>query len=480
MTPDPEPAARRRKRSDAALNHAALIDAARRLLADDPAATMAEIAAAASVGRGTAYRHFPTRDDLIEAVRRQSRDDAVTNEDDYLRPPGEVGAVTPTPLSVPDVLNKVPPFQLGMQIVAEAQRLDGVSAAAIYLVDLDGASMQRLAGAESFPSKLSVPLAIGPEIPREGIEAARASIEKRLPGVTVAPLFLRGRALGVLLATGPGDDKLLDLAHEAAAAIALSDGYTDFNEIVRRTRDTSPAAEIQQNLLPPRIVRVGGAIFAGNVLPGYEVGGDWFDYTENPDCAWIGIADADGNGARAAGIAAVLLGAFRSARRRPSCNPVDAVRLMHTVLREVSMPGATASATIATWNAPSSTLTWITCGEIAPILIHRNGDLEPFASRYPALGAARFPRKLESNSITLTVGQRVVLASDGVLHRPTEDGEAFGIEGVRAAVAKAPDHSAPATLRAIEDAAREASVTPLQDDATLVVIAPSLLAGAST
>jgi hypothetical protein len=27
--------------------------------------------------------------------------------------------------------------------------------------------------------------------------------------------------------------------------------------------------------------RVGGATLAGNVLPGYEIGGDWFDYTEH-------------------------------------------------------------------------------------------------------------------------------------------------------------------------------------------------------
>ena len=158
MREDREPAAARRKRSDATFNHAALLGAARRLLAEDGSATMAEIAKAAGVGRGTAYRHFPTRERLIEAVRRQSRDDVTANEDDHLRAAGEVSGLAPSPLSVPDVLNKVPPFQLGMQIVAEAQRLDGVSAAAIYLVDLDGTSMQRLAGAESFPSRLAVEL----------------------------------------------------------------------------------------------------------------------------------------------------------------------------------------------------------------------------------------------------------------------------------------------------------------------------------
>ena len=41
------------------------------------------------------------------AMRRADSD-----EEDYLRPPGELANVTNTPLSVADVLNRVPPFQL--------------------------------------------------------------------------------------------------------------------------------------------------------------------------------------------------------------------------------------------------------------------------------------------------------------------------------------------------------------------------------
>jgi AraC-like DNA-binding protein len=140
-----EAAPERRRRSDAGLNRAKIIDAARRLLADDEDPSMGEIAAAAGLGRGTVHRHFSTRDDLMDAVRRQARDDADSDEEDYLRPPGELANVSNTPLSIADILNKVPPFQLGEQVVAEAQRLPGVSSAALYVVDLDGASMQRLA-----------------------------------------------------------------------------------------------------------------------------------------------------------------------------------------------------------------------------------------------------------------------------------------------------------------------------------------------
>ena len=280
----PAPARRRRQRSDAALNHAAILDSARRLLAEDADASMASIAQAAGLGRGTVHRHFATREELLRAVRRQARDDAESDAEDRLRPPGELAHSTPTPLSVADVLNKVPPYQLGEQIVAEAQRLPGVSSAALYVVDLDGATMQRLAGPATFPARVAVPLAVGPEIPREGITALRDVFEELLPAAVVAPLHLRGRAIGVLLAVGTVDDGVHDLAHEAAVALALAPTATRTSSTPCAARARrAPAAEIQQNLLPPRIARIGGALIAGNVLPGYEIGGDWFDYAENHD-----------------------------------------------------------------------------------------------------------------------------------------------------------------------------------------------------
>lgn len=46
----------------------AILDAAMTMLADHPAASMAEIAAAANVGRSTLHRYYPERSDLLRAV----------------------------------------------------------------------------------------------------------------------------------------------------------------------------------------------------------------------------------------------------------------------------------------------------------------------------------------------------------------------------------------------------------------------------
>lgn len=468
-----EAAPERRQRSDAALNRAKILDAARRLLADNEDPSMRDIAAAAGVGRGTVHRHFSTRDDLMDAVRRQARDDADSDEEDYLRPPGELANVTTTPLSIADVLNKVPPFQLGEQIIAEAQRLAGVSSAALYVVDLDGASMQRLAGAETFPAQITAPLAVGPEVPREGVAAIRAVFEELLPGATVAPLQLRGRAVGVLLAVGTVSDELRDLAYEAAIALSLAPSYTDYIDTVRRTRPTSPAAEIQQNLLPPRIARVGGATLAGNVLPGYEIGGDWFDYTENPRGTWIGIADSDGSGAAAAGIGAITLGAFRSTRREAS-DPAECLLAMHQVLLEIGDRATSSTATIGHWNAPASTFRWVTAGDEPPFRITAAGDLKPLdGDLHPPLGSRDFPDRLQTNETRLDKTERVLLLSDSF----TSSKHGLGLPAIARAVAKADDNAAPATLRAIEDQLRVVNPEQLDDDATIIVLAPSAMIG---
>jgi serine phosphatase RsbU (regulator of sigma subunit) len=470
-----EQATERRQRSDAALNRARILDAARRALADNADTSIRAIAAKAGVGRGTVHRHFPTREDLLEAVRRQARDDAESDEEDYLRPPGELAHVSNTPLSIADVLNKVPPFQLGEQIIAEAQRLPGISSAALYVVDLDGASMQRLAGAATFPAQVTVPLAVGPEVPREGVAAIRAVFEELLPGATVAPLQLRGRAIGLLLAVGTNSDQLRDLASEAAIALAQAPAYSDYIDTVRRTRPTSPAAEIQQNLLPPRITRVGGATLAGNVLPGYEIGGDWFDYTENPRGTWIGIADSTGIGAAAAGIGAVTLGAFRSIRREAS-DPAESLLAMHKVLLEIGEGAATSTATVGHWNAPASTFRWITAGEDPPFRVTADGEVVPLVGDlYPPLGSHDFPTHLHSNETRLAKAERLLLLSDSF----TDPAHGVGLPAISRAVAKADGNSAPATLRAIEDQMRAAKPEQLDDDATVVVLAPSGMMGDS-
>lgn len=77
MSSDSGPAARPYgRRADAERNRESVIDHAARLLSDDPGIGMGEIATASGIGRATIYRHFPTRELLIEAIVQRALNDA--------------------------------------------------------------------------------------------------------------------------------------------------------------------------------------------------------------------------------------------------------------------------------------------------------------------------------------------------------------------------------------------------------------------
>ncbi len=64
--------AQRKPRADAARNRELLLETAKTMFAaKGPSASLDEIAKAAGVGIGTLYRHFPTRDALVEQVYRK-------------------------------------------------------------------------------------------------------------------------------------------------------------------------------------------------------------------------------------------------------------------------------------------------------------------------------------------------------------------------------------------------------------------------
>ena len=70
----------REQRSDAARNHEALVRAATAAVhREGPRVSMATIAADAGVGIGTLYRHFPTREDLLNSLTHRSFEQVLSN-----------------------------------------------------------------------------------------------------------------------------------------------------------------------------------------------------------------------------------------------------------------------------------------------------------------------------------------------------------------------------------------------------------------
>ena len=454
------------RRADALRNRERILDAAERLFEQSPSATLADVAAAAGVARSTLHRRFASRDDLLAALRERPQDAAADRPTGAL-PTGRLGRERPVSLDAIQVFDVVPPPVLPEQLVAEAQRVAGVPVA-LYVLDIDGTHLLHMAGPKRLGQKIEAPLAIGPELDAHGLSTLRERLSD-LPAAEVYALWLRGRANGVLIAFGRPAEPLSELARQAAAAITLADRYTDAFALAQRRKQPKAAAEIQQSLLPPRIARVTGGEVAGNVLPSYEVAGDWFDMIENPDGIWVSVADGLGGSTRAAASSAVALGALR-ASRRIGAGIIEALVVMHQTLREMPGPRAEMTAVVARWDPATRRLDVANCGHVAPLIARGDGTIEHLEiPATPGLGGKARAKPVE-RSTSLAPGDRLVLVSDGVIN--SGKGKAgLGVEGLAEAVLRSQRGTGADTVREIHGAVLAAADGELSDDATAVCLA---------
>lgn len=347
-----------------------------------------------------------------------------------------------------------------------------MTSVALYLIDLEGTHLRRLAGSEEFPDSLAAPLAIGPELPREGLAPLRALIARELPGSALAPLSLRGRAPGVLLAVDAPADALTEPARQAAASLALAARYTDVfdrahaaGRPARRRRSSricshpasraSRAPASRETCCPA--TRSGAT---GSTMSRTATAAGWASPT-----AWGPEPPPQRSAPSPSG---------RSAKRKFTGDLHAATLAIHRAVREIAIADAFVNAIIARWHGPSSTFSWIACGGQSPLRIDARGDVAELPGvLHDALGLGAADRCFAIQRHRLAPGERLLLLSDGVLDRHTDGAGRFGLAGVTAALHGRPGASPAETFRALQDAILDRSLDPLEDDATIVVLAPN-------
>ncbi|WP_156028259.1 PP2C family protein-serine/threonine phosphatase [Candidatus Solirubrobacter pratensis] len=357
---------------------------------------------------------------------------------------------------------------LPARVIERIRALAGGGLAAIYLIDVEGVCLLRFAGDDGLPERLEAIGAVGPEFEAESSRQVRQQLVKTWPECTVAPLWVLGRAVGVLATTEAAGGALSELACAVAPAFELASGFTDVFERGRRRKRPSTAAEIQLELFPARIARLRGGQVVASVLPAYDVGGDWFDHAENPEGVWIATGDAMGKGVRAAAISAVSIGAFRTSRRQ-GAQPSECCLEMHRAVHDLDSH-AFLTAIVGLWRPTRDELAWANCGHLPPLLL-RNGTVRELRGEttYP-LGILDRERAIPSATIRVRSGDRMLIYSDGIVEARRRDGTRLGSDWLQRLLLQTAGLPASATVAAIERAVLDATDGEVADDATQVLL----------
>ena len=194
--------------------------------------------------------------------------------------------------------------------------------------------------------------------------------------------------LEVLFRQGPPTDQEREALHRYAGLVGhlvvIKGEYGDVFEFVRRRAPMSVAAELQWSLLPPTDVRHGGHRHLRPARTGIRGGGDSFDYAVNGDLAHFGLFDMMGHGLEAASLSSVVIGAYRSARRKLLDLPQTYAQIDRTLVELTGGERGFATGLLAELRLDEGVLRFISAGHLSPLML-REGKVVRASIARPAL-----------------------------------------------------------------------------------------------
>jgi Stage II sporulation protein E (SpoIIE) len=267
-----------------------------------------------------------------------------------------------------------------------------------------------------------------------------------------------------------------DVDHVRAAAVLLgyvvnaADRWTDEFHVTRRREEMSVPAEMQWGQLPLAAFSSPDVSVAGALEPAYDVGGDTFDYACDVGRLSAGVFDCMGHGLTAARLSAFGVATYRNARRRG-----DGIGAQGAAIHDALRPGFDREGYM------TAIIVEIDLAEPERSSILRAGHHPPILQRVgepPAVvevdGGLPFGMPFDEyvpvEPLSLQVGDRLVLFSDGVIEARPERGTAFGLGSLIRELESLREASPREMTRRVTGAVRQHRADELDDDATILAI----------
>lgn len=291
------------------------------------------------------------------------------------------------------------------------------------------------------------------------------------------PLVARGDVLGVLNIDanerGRFKKRDVEVAQVFAdnAAIAIENARLYAESVARHEQELEIARRIQANLFPRELPRRQGVALAARCLPAREVGGDFFDCFALGGRRAVAVMIGDASGKSVAG--ALLMAMARSVGRAEAIDHEEPALVLRETNRSMAhdVPRGTFVALCYATIDPSGRMAVANAGQLTPVLMRANGDIEYLYPPGPTLPLGIQPdMAYEALTVDLVPGDTVLFFTDGLVEAHNASSELFGFERLDAILSTCTALSPQALInRIIAEVQIFMGNVAQHDDMTLVV-----------
>ncbi len=256
----------------------------------------------------------------------------------------------------------------------------------------------------------------------------------------VVPLLLRDRLVGVLdlestmpQAFSAEHERMLNiLGSYIAVALENSRLFEDARENqTRMMNDLETAREIQRQLLPSGAKEIPGLDLATAYVPARELGGDFYDLLPY-GVGRLAIANGDvsGKGTAAALYGSLAIGILRELVHDNEVSPAEMLEQLNGRLLAARLDARFIAMQFAVYDAALRELTIANAGGTLPLLI-RNREVTEINVAGMPLGLLP-EAEYEQVTLSLSTGDVVVFASDGIHESMNKEQEEYGVDRLKA------------------------------------------------
>lgn len=299
---------------------------------------------------------------------------------------------------------------------------------------------------------------------------------------TIIPMIIKAKVIGLLLFglkysgsqfAGKDLDLLCAAANQACVSIENARLYESEAQKITLERDLALAKRIQQGLLPKAVPHFNGLDISGEMIPAFQVGGDYFDIIEvGPGKLFILVSDVSGKG-----LSASLYMSKLQTIMRIQCvdgkSPKEILIEANRKIYESIERNWFITLSLALVDTNKQTIRFCRAGHSELLLVN---SAEPVYYKPKGIGLGLeegkiFADTLEEIELKYHPGQIYAFFSDGISEAMNEKNELFGIDELSKTISTNKNNSASEIVSCVMKSIEKFRGNREQnDDITMVLI----------